>query len=75
MCATEGRLEASDCRLAGYKSASVICEIINDDGTMAKPLEVYWSTKSGYPDDDREGLSELSFKNMIIPEIAVNSLS
>ncbi|MFD0966135.1 3,4-dihydroxy-2-butanone-4-phosphate synthase [Seminibacterium arietis] len=47
-----GHTEASVdlARLAGYKSASVICEITNDDGTMARALEIIeFSKKFGYP--------------------------
>ncbi|PJG82302.1 3,4-dihydroxy-2-butanone-4-phosphate synthase [Caviibacterium pharyngocola] len=37
-------------RLAGYKSAGVICEITNDDGTMARAPEIIaFSSKFGYP--------------------------
>lgn len=43
-----GHTEASVdlARLAGYKSASVICEITNDDGTMARALEIIEFSKN-----------------------------
>ena len=37
-------------RLAGYKEAGVICEITNDDGSMARTPElVEFVKKFGYP--------------------------
>ena len=41
--AREGQTEASIdlCKLAGLKSAGVICEILNPDGTMAKREQLY----------------------------------
>ena len=46
-----GHTEASVdlARLAGFKPAGVICEITNDDGTMARAPEIVaFSQKSGY---------------------------
>lgn len=50
--AREGHTEASVdlARLAGYKPAGVICEITNDDGTMARTPElIEFVKKFGYP--------------------------
>ncbi|MFQ1023906.1 3,4-dihydroxy-2-butanone-4-phosphate synthase [Avibacterium paragallinarum] len=47
-----GHTEASVdlAHLAGYKSAAVICEITNDDGTMARTPEIVeFAQKFGYP--------------------------
>ena len=46
-----GHTEASVdlARLAGFKPAGVICEITNDDGTMARAPEIVaFAQKSGY---------------------------
>ena len=46
-----GHTEASVdlARLAGFKEAGVICEITNDDGTMARAPEIVkFAKKSGY---------------------------
>lgn len=48
----QGHTEASVdlARLAGYKPAGVICEITNDDGTMARAPElVKFAEQFGYP--------------------------
>lgn len=50
--ARPGHTEASVdlARLAGYKEAGVICEITNDDGTMARTPElVEFARQFGYP--------------------------
>ncbi|MFK3620102.1 3,4-dihydroxy-2-butanone-4-phosphate synthase [Pasteurella multocida] len=47
-----GHTEASVdlARLAGYKAASVICEITNDDGSMARAPEIVtFAQKFGFP--------------------------
>lgn len=47
-----GHTEASVdlAKLAGYKSAAVICEITNDDGSMARTPEIVaFAQKFGYP--------------------------
>lgn len=50
--ARQGHTEASVdlARLAGYKPAGVICEITNDDGTMARAPElIEFAEQFGYP--------------------------
>lgn len=47
-----GHTEASVnlARLAGYKAAGVICEITNDDGSMARAPEIVtFAQKFGFP--------------------------
>ncbi|EJS87363.1 3,4-dihydroxy-2-butanone 4-phosphate synthase [Pasteurella multocida subsp. multocida str. Anand1_buffalo] len=60
-----GHTEASVdlARLAGYKAAGVICEITNDDGSMARAPEIVtFAQKFGFPVVTIEDFSGLSSK-------------
>ncbi|QLB12255.1 3,4-dihydroxy-2-butanone 4-phosphate synthase [Bisgaardia hudsonensis] len=63
-----GHTEASVdlARLAGYKEAGVICEITNDDGSMARTPEIVaFAQKFGYPVLTIEDLVEYRLKYSI----------
>ena len=49
---TEGSVDLA--RLAGMKPAGVICEIMNDDGTMARMPDLEWSSRTRARPQDRD---------------------
>lgn len=62
---TEAAVDLS--RLAGFKEAGVICEIINDDGTMARQKDLFeLATKFGMKILTIESLVEYRKKNEMI---------
>jgi 3,4-dihydroxy 2-butanone 4-phosphate synthase/GTP cyclohydrolase II len=69
-----GHTEASVdlCKLAGLKPAAVICEIMNDDGTMARlPQLMEFAKKTSTKHLYNRRFDSLSFKNRFFNQIRV----
>lgn len=71
---TEGSVDLA--RMAGFKSAAVICEIINEDGTMSRREELaLFSKKHDIPMVTIKDLIEYRIRHeMLIEEIAATKL-